>query len=58
MKQIHEIVKERAKPWYARYELTLDQLAAFRAAEGWHFRYGGGMAIELVAGPVAAGEVY
>src|SRR5262249_6227594 len=22
VKQIHEIVKERAKPWYARYELT------------------------------------
>jgi tagatose 1,6-diphosphate aldolase len=58
VKQIHEIVQERAKPWYARYGLTSDRLASFRACEGWHFRYGGGAAVDPAAGPVAAGEVY
>ncbi|HXG11915.1 MAG TPA: tagatose 1,6-diphosphate aldolase [Gemmataceae bacterium] len=41
VKQIDEIVQRHARPWYARYGLTAEQLSLFRAAEGWHFRYGG-----------------
>jgi tagatose 1,6-diphosphate aldolase len=39
--QIDEIVKAKAKPWFARYGLSIDELHSMRAAEGWHFRYGG-----------------
>src|SRR5579875_975844 len=41
VRQIDEIVREKAKPWFVRYGLTMEQLHAMRAAEGWHFRYGG-----------------
>jgi tagatose 1,6-diphosphate aldolase len=51
-------VQERAKPWFARYGLTHEELAGFRACEGWHARYGGGTPSETARGPVAAGEVY
>ncbi|HEY7154228.1 MAG TPA: tagatose 1,6-diphosphate aldolase [Gemmataceae bacterium] len=44
VRQIDEIVKSKAKPWFARYGLTMDELHAMRTAEGWHFRYGGGFA--------------
>jgi tagatose 1,6-diphosphate aldolase len=44
VRQIDEIVKARAKPWFRRYGLTLEELHTMRAAEGWHFRYGGGLA--------------
>ncbi len=58
VKQVHEIVHERAKPWFARYGLTPGDLASMRACEGWHIRYGGGTATETGRGPVAAGDVY
>ena len=41
VRQIDEIVKAKAKPWFARYGLTMEELHGVRAAEGWHFRYGG-----------------
>ena len=57
VKQIDEIVKGQGKPWYAHYGLTQEDLTGMRAAEGWHFRYGGS------AGPTTRtahveGEVY
>jgi tagatose 1,6-diphosphate aldolase len=57
VKQIHKIVTTSATPWFARYGLTTDQLAAVRAAEGWHFRYAGAGA-GGTAGKAAAGDVY
>lgn len=39
---IDKIVKSQAKPWFVRAGLTMEQLRTVRAAEGWHFRYGGG----------------
>jgi tagatose 1,6-diphosphate aldolase len=41
VKQIDMIVKAKATPWFKRYGLTTDDLRGMRAAEGWHFRYGG-----------------
>ena len=41
VRQIDEIVKAKALPWFARYGLTMEELKSVRAAEGWHFRYGG-----------------
>jgi tagatose 1,6-diphosphate aldolase len=41
VRQIDDLVKAKAKPWFARYGLTMEQLHSMRAAEGWHFRYGG-----------------
>jgi tagatose 1,6-diphosphate aldolase len=58
VKQIHDIVIERGKPWYARYGLTMEDISCFRCTEGWHFRYGGRQAEVARGGPVAAGEVY
>jgi tagatose 1,6-diphosphate aldolase len=57
VRQVDAIVKEQARPWYARYGLDLNQLHAVRVSEGWHFRYsgpaaGGGKAV------IAEGEVY
>ncbi len=41
VKQVDSIVKEQAKPWFARYGLTSDMFGKVRVAENWHFRYGG-----------------
>src|SRR5579871_2848384 len=41
VREIDTIVKAKAKPWFTRYGLTMDQLHSMRTAEGWHFRYGG-----------------
>jgi tagatose 1,6-diphosphate aldolase len=40
VRQIDEIVKAQATPWFKRYGLTMEELHSVRAAEGWHFRYG------------------
>ena len=56
VKEIHEIVMKRAKPWYARYGMTADDLKSVRVAEGWHFRYGKGGAGGT--SKVVAGETY
>jgi tagatose 1,6-diphosphate aldolase len=58
VKETDEIVRGRGKPWFARYGLTLDEIGGFRAVEGWHFRYGGGQAVEGARGTVSAGDVY
>jgi tagatose 1,6-diphosphate aldolase len=58
VRQIDEIVKEQARPWYARYGLDLHQLHATRVTEGWHFRYGGPAALGGVRAATAEGEVY
>src|SRR5262249_43916114 len=41
VKQIDDIVKAKAAPWFKRYGLSEADLHNFRAAENWHFRYGG-----------------
>lgn len=59
VKQIHSIVSEKAKPWYARYELKAEDFGEFRACEGWHARYAGeSTGSESGRGKVAAGDVY
>lgn len=40
VRQIDDIVKAHATPWFKRYGLTMEQLHSVRAAENWHFRYG------------------
>jgi tagatose 1,6-diphosphate aldolase len=40
VRQIDEIVKAKATPWFKRYGFKLQELHAVRAAENWHFRYG------------------
>lgn len=57
VEEVHQIVTTKGKPWCAHYGLTLEEFAAFRAAEGWHARYGGGTATASRAA-VAAGDVY
>jgi tagatose 1,6-diphosphate aldolase len=37
--EVDKIVRAHGTPWYARYGLTVDELATIRAAEGWHARY-------------------
>lgn len=44
VKQIDDIVKKSATPWFARYRLAMEQLQSMRATEGWHSRYGGSLA--------------
>jgi tagatose 1,6-diphosphate aldolase len=53
VRQIHEIVKAKATPWFKRYGLTLQELHSVRAAENWHFRYG-----EAGVGSKVEGEVW
>lgn len=40
VRQIDEIVRKSATPWFKWYGLTMEEIKAMRAAEGWHFRYG------------------
>jgi tagatose 1,6-diphosphate aldolase len=59
VKQIHEMVVDWGKPWFTRYGLSQEHLAAFRSTEGCHSRYGGSLTTsDTPRGPVAAGEVY
>jgi tagatose 1,6-diphosphate aldolase len=37
--EVGTIVRERATPWFDRYGLSIEDLAAIRPAEGWLFRY-------------------
>jgi tagatose 1,6-diphosphate aldolase len=57
VRQIDEIVKKNCIPWYRWYGLKTEELGGFRAAEGWHFRYGGRGAGGS-AGKAAEGDVY
>ncbi len=58
VRQIDEIVKKSAKPWYTRYGLTIDDLHAVRVAENWHFRYGEAGKATGGSKAGAEGEVY
>jgi tagatose 1,6-diphosphate aldolase len=57
VKQVDDIVKGQAKPWFAHYGLTFEQLTTMRCAENWHFRYAG-EASGGAASKVVEGEVY
>jgi tagatose 1,6-diphosphate aldolase len=57
VRQIDGIVKEQARPWYARYGLDLQQLQSIRVTEGWHFRYAGPSAAGA-RGTAGEGDVY
>ena len=37
--EVDAIVRQAATPWFERYGLSADDLAAIRPAEGWLFRY-------------------
>ena len=58
VREIDEIVKGGASPWFARYGLTWDDLHGVRAAEKWHFRYGSGGSGGGSRGAVGADDVY
>ncbi len=58
VKQIDEIVRGKAKPWFAHYGLTQEDLNSMRAAEHWHFRYGGDGKAAGGANVAVEGEVY
>ena len=60
VRQIDEIVKAKAKPWFKRYGLTMQDLNSVRAAEGWHSRYAPHASAAGGAGGhvIRAGEVY
>ncbi|HEY3787663.1 MAG TPA: tagatose 1,6-diphosphate aldolase [Urbifossiella sp.] len=53
--EVDGIVKG-ATPWFAKYGYTLNDLHKLRATEGWHARYGGGVA--GAAAKVEEGAVY
>jgi len=57
VKQIDDIVKANARPWFTRYGLTIEKFQRIRVTEGWHFRYGGAAAGGAAAGHVE-GEMY
>ncbi len=37
--EVDALVRQSATPWFERYGLSPDDIAAIRPAEGWHFRY-------------------
>jgi tagatose 1,6-diphosphate aldolase len=57
VRETDAIVKS-GTPWFAKYGLTLSELHAIRASEGWHARYGGGFASSGGAGKVDPNAVY
>jgi tagatose 1,6-diphosphate aldolase len=57
VRQVDEMVKQQAKPWFVRYGLSLEELHSFRATENWHFRYGERRPDDSAPAP-ADGEVY
>ncbi|MER3416341.1 MAG: tagatose-bisphosphate aldolase [Gemmataceae bacterium] len=57
VRQIHDLVCERGRPWFSRYGLKADDFAGMRAVEGWHFRYGE-YRQSLQHAPPAPGDVY
>ncbi len=57
---VDALVREHGTPWYSRYGLTVEELATFRACEGWHARYSTPLGAASHSGPskAAPGEVY
>jgi tagatose 1,6-diphosphate aldolase len=39
VRDLHEIVFNKATPWFKWYGLTMEQIRDLYVAEGWHFRY-------------------
>jgi tagatose 1,6-diphosphate aldolase len=39
-----DAIVKTGTPWFAKYGLNMETLHGMRAAEGWHARYGGGVA--------------
>jgi tagatose 1,6-diphosphate aldolase len=58
VRQVHDMVLQDGKPWYARYGLSREDLQQMRATENWHFRYGNGRAAGGLKSAAAEGEVY
>ncbi len=59
VKRVNEIdaIVKTGTPWFKKYGYTMDDLQHFRASEGWHARYGGGVAGKA-AGSVDPNAVY
>ncbi len=58
---VNTVVREHGSPWFARYGLTVEDLASVRATEGWHARYAsslGAAAADGAPAKAAPGEVY
>jgi len=51
--EVGALVRSQGTPWFARYGLSKDELAAIRAAEGWHTRYGARGPSSAVSGSAA-----
>ncbi len=58
VRQVDEIVRKSASPWYCRYSLNIEQLHSVRVAENWHFRYGGRQPAVDRPTVIAEGDVY
>ena len=52
--EVDALVRSQGTPWFARYGFSKDELAAIRAAEGWHARYGARGPTSVVSGSAAA----
>ncbi len=50
---VDALVRSQGTPWFARYGFSKDELAAIRAAEGWHTRYGARGPSSAVSGSAA-----
>jgi tagatose 1,6-diphosphate aldolase len=53
-----DAIVQTGTPWFAKYGLTMEDLHGVRTTEGWHARYGGGVASKTGAGPVDPNAVY
>ncbi len=53
-----DVIVKSGTPWFAKYELTMEELHSIRTTEGWHARYGGGMAAKGGSGTVDPNAVY
>ena len=53
-----DAIVKTGTPWFAKYGLTMEQLHATRASEGWHARYGGGTAAAGTPGKTDPNAVY
>jgi tagatose 1,6-diphosphate aldolase len=58
VKQIDDIVRKNARPWFTWYGLTLEELRRTRVAEKWHFRYWERSKANGGSTTVAEGDVY
>ena len=57
---VNTLVQEHGAPWFTRYGLSRESLAAIRATEGWHARYSSPLAAADGGGPSKRnpGDVY